>query len=378
MIITNVFLYRDDHTFKKHDIWLEGECIKSIREPGSVMPSSEVDIINGDGFFAIPGLVDIHMHGAAGHDFCDADEKGLQAIADFEASKGVLAICPATMSYNEDILNHVIDTAVAHKNHSGADLVGINMEGPFISPHKIGAQNPEYIMPCDKDMFLRLIKRSNGLIKLVDIAPEEPGALDFIKDFHNNIRISIAHTNGDYEIASAAFNMGACHMTHLFNAMPGIHHRKPGPIIAAKEALADVELIADGIHCHPAIIRFVFETFGAEKVVLISDSMMACGLPDGLYQLGGQSVTLKGTKCTLTDHPETIAGSAACLYDCMKNAIKSGVPIESAIRAASENPARCIGINKNYGKISPGYIGNIVLCDREMNIHSIIRHGSKL
>ena len=196
-------------------------------------PQEGEDVIDAGGAYALPGLVDIHFHGAVGHDFCDADEAGLQAIADFEASKGVLAICPATMTFSEEILNGIMDVAAAHKNERGADLVGINMEGPYISPKKVGAQNPKYVMAADAGMFRRLQARSGGLIKLVDVAPEEPGNLDFIKECRDEVRISIAHTCTDYDTAKAAFAAGASHMTHLYNAMPGITHREPGPIIAA-------------------------------------------------------------------------------------------------------------------------------------------------
>jgi len=167
----------------------------------------------------------------------------------------------------------------------------------------------------------RLQERSGGLIKLVDVAPEEPGNLDFIKECHNEVRISIAHTCTDYDTAVKAFEAGATHMTHLYNAMPGITHRAPGPIIAAMEHDAEVELITDNVHIHPAMVRFTFNTFGDDRICLIADSAMSCGLPDGQYSLGGQAITVKGPRATLTEHPDTIAGSNTCLYDCMKRAV---------------------------------------------------------
>ena len=337
------------------------------------------EVLDARGSYALPGLVDIHFHGAVGHDFCDADEAGLQAIADFEASKGVLAICPATMTFSEEILNGIMDAAAAHKNGRGADLVGINMEGPYISPRKVGAQNPKYVMGADAGMFRRLQARSGGLIKLVDVAPEEPGNLDFIRACRDEVRISIAHTCTDYETAKEAFAAGASHMTHLYNAMPGITHRAPGPIIAALEEGAEVELITDGVHIHPAMVRFTFRTFGDSHVILVADSMMACGLPDGQYSLGGQAVTVCGPRATLTEHPDTIAGSATCLYDCMRHAVLDmGVPLASAVRAASLNPARSIGIDADYGSLEPGRWGNVVLADGQLNIQKVIRRGKVL
>ena len=371
MIVRNAKVFTDGCRFVEKDL-----VIRDGRIVFGATPRADEEIVDAGGAYALPGLVDIHFHGAVGHDFCDADEAGLQAIADFEASKGVLAICPATMTFNEEILNGIMDVAAAHKNGRGADLVGINMEGPYISPSKVGAQNPKYVMGADAGMFRRLQARSGGLIKLVDVAPEEPGNLDFIRACHGEVRISIAHTCADYDTAKAAFAAGASHMTHLYNAMPGITHRAPGPIIAALEEGAEVELITDGIHIHPAMVRFTFNTFGDDHVILIADSMMACGLPDGQYSLGGQAVTVKGALATLTEHPGTIAGSATCLYDCMRHAVLDmGVPLASAVRAATLNPARSIGIDADYGSLEPGRWGNVVLADEQLNIQKVIQKG---
>ena len=203
MIIRNAKVFTLNGQFVEKDL-----VIRDGRIVFGAAPLADEEIVDAQGAYALPGLVDIHFHGAVGHDFCDADEAGLQAIADFEASKGVLAICPATMTFNEEILNGIMDVAAAHKNERGADLVGINMEGPYISPDKVGAQNPKYVMAADPGMFRRLQERSGGLIRLVDIAPEEPGNLDFIKACHNEVRISIAHTCADYDTAKAAFAAG--------------------------------------------------------------------------------------------------------------------------------------------------------------------------
>ena len=374
MLIKNAFVYTPRHTFEKGSI-----LIREGRIVPFGTPEEGEEVLDAEGLYALPGLVDIHFHGAMGKDFCDGTEEAIQTLADFEASKGVLAICPATMTFSEEILNGVMDASAAHKNGKGADLVGINMEGPFISPKKVGAQNPEYVHTADIEMFRRLQKRANGLIKLVDVAPEEPGALDFIRACRDEVRISIAHTCTDYDTAIAAFEAGATHMTHLYNAMPGITHRAPGPIIAALEKGAEVELITDNVHIHPAMVRFTFRTFGDDHTILIADSMMACGLPDGQYSLGGQAVTVEGRRATLTEQPGTIAGSATCLYDCMKVAVREmNVPLESAVRAASENPARSIGIDADYGSLAAGRYGNVILADADLNIQAVIQKGTRI
>ena len=337
------------------------------------------EILDAGGLLAIPGLVDIHFHGAMGRDFCDADEESLRIIAKYEAEQGILAICPATMTLPEEMLLPVMRTAAAHRNGEGADLVGINMEGPFISPGKVGAQNPVYVTGADGPMFDRLQEACGHLIRLVDLAPEEAGSMDFIRDYHDRVRISVAHTCADYETAEAAFAAGARHMTHLFNAMPGIGHREPGPIIAGLEAGATAEIIADGIHVHPAMVRMAFQSFGKDRMILISDSLEATGLKDGEYSLGGQSITLKGGKVVLTEHPETIAGSACNLYQCMKKAIlEMGIPAAAAIQAAAANPAKAIGIDRDYGSLTPGHYANVILADEDLQIRRIIQKGKVL
>lgn len=402
MWIKNAMVYTKDHKFEKADIQVEGEYIAQVMSDGSCMQERaagliEADIhitnpteIDADGLYAIPGLVDIHLHGAVGYDFCTAAVDELEKIAEYEARHGVLAICPATMSYSEEILGNIMDKARLYKQRHDAanqmqsteddavraELVGIHMEGPFISRKKAGAQNPVYIQPADMGMFRRLQERSGGLIRLLDLAPETDGAMAFIEQCHREVKISLGHTCCTYETAKEAFRKGADHLTHLYNAMPDIGHREPGPILAAVETGADAELIADGIHNHPAAVRMAFQLFGKERIVLISDSMEATGLPDGVYQLGGQSVTVKGKEAVLTERPDTIAGSVTNLYDCMVNCVQHmGIPLEDAIRAAAENPARAIGIDDKYGKIAPGQYGNILLVDKELHLQGIIHRG---
>ena len=367
MILQNALVYTPRHTFERGTLFIRNGRIVPF-----AAPEAGEEVIDAEGLYALPGLVDIHFHGAMGKDFCDGTEEAIQTLADFEASKGVLAICPATMTYPEEFLNHVMDAAAAHKNGRGADLVGINMEGPFISPKKVGAQNPEYVQGADAGMFRRLQKRAGGLIKLVDVAPEEPGNLDFIKECHNEVRISIAHTCTDYDTAVQAFEAGATHMTHLYNAMPPFAHRNPGVIGAAfDDPECCMELICDGYHIHGAVVRATFSMMGSERMVLISDSMMATGMPNGTYSLGGQAVWMKDGKATLTDG-ETIAGSATNLYDCMRKAVSFDIPLADAIFAATRNPAQSIGIYDEVGSIAPGKKAHVLLVDDELNLKQVI------
>lgn len=338
------------------------------------------DVYDAEGAYVIPGLVDVHFHGCDGHDFCEGDDRAFDAIARYEAKRGVTAICPATMTYPEERLADIMRAAAAYENPSdGASLVGINMEGPFISPDKIGAQNPAYVQGANIDMFRRLQEESGGLIKLVDIAPEEPGALDFISSVRDEVRVSLAHTCADYDTAAEAFRQGARHLTHCYNAMPPLHHRNPGPIAAAIDHPEVMpEIIADGVHIHPSMVRLAFSAFGDDRVVLVSDSMMATGLEDGEYSLGGQAVTVRGNLATL--HDGTIAGSATDLMSCLRIAVlKMGIPLESAVKAASANPAKAIGVFGDFGSIEAGKVADcVVLEPTTLEVKDVFLRGSRI
>lgn len=383
MIIQNAKVFDAGRGFVEKTLYLDGERLMEDQEAAE----KDGKVLDAGGLMAIPALVDIHFHGCDGVDFCDGTEESIARIAAYELRSGIGAICPATMTYDEKRIAQIADAAAAHVNGQkenpadsmGADLAGINMEGPFISMKKKGAQNGAYIRKPDVGMFLRLQKRAEGLFRLCSLAPEEPGSMEFIKAVKEKTVISVAHTCADYEIACRAFQAGASHVTHLFNAMPGLTHREPGPIAAAWENGATVELIADGIHIHPSVVRMVFSLFGDDCVVLISDSMMAAGLPDGDYELGGQAVTVRGAKAVLTHEPQTIAGSVTNLMNCMRNAVQSmGIPLESAIKAASCNPARVIGRENDYGNLKPGCYGNILLINDRLEIVHQLQRGKHL
>lgn len=357
--------------FVEDDIFIEGDRIVAT---GDEMG----EVIDAKGLLAIPGLVDVHSHGAVGHDFCDGTHESIDAITRYEASRGVTAWCGTTMTFPEEKLAGIMGCAAEHVDApDAAALVGINMEGPFISPEKVGAQNPAYVQQCNAAMFCRLQNASGGKIKLVDIAPEEPGALEFVDEMHDAVRISVAHTCANYDQAAEAFRRGAKHVTHLYNAMPGLHHRKPGVIPAALEAGATPEIIADGVHIHPAMVRLAFSMFGAERMILISDSMEATGMPDGEYSLGGQAVTKNGSHATL--HDGTLAGSATDLMGCMKvAATEMGLPLEVAVRAATENPARAIGLFDERGSLDAGKVADVVLLNADLNVAGVILRGKRI
>lgn len=374
LIIKGAKVFTPDRAFADKNLYIRGKYICK-GHPGN----SEPEILNAEGMYAIPGLVDIHLHGAVGCDICDATREALRRIAEYEAANGVLAICPATMTLSENDLCRIMSNVASYGDEQGADLVGIHMEGPFLSVNKRGAQKAEWIKAPDETMFHRLQKISGGRIRILDIAPETDGALSFIENCAEKVCISLAHTEADYDTAQNAFRAGARHMTHLFNAMPELGHRDPGPVAAAVETGAEAELICDGIHVHPAMVRMAFSLFGADRIIFISDSMRACGLQDGQYELGGQAVTVKGSKAVLTEDPTTIAGSVTNLFACMRKAVLDmRIPLEDAVAAATQNPARAIGIDDRYGKLEEGCFANVLLLDSQLRLRRIIQKGKIL
>ncbi|WP_415995871.1 N-acetylglucosamine-6-phosphate deacetylase [Gordonibacter pamelaeae] len=341
---------------------------------------AEGDVVDASGCYVIPGLVDLHFHGSAGADISVGDLAGLHRMGAYEASRGVTAMCPATMTLPEDVLMRAAQAAAAYEPAADeAALVGINMEGPFISPSKVGAQNPDYVRNPSAEEFRRLQEAAGGLFKLVDIAPEEPGAEEFIREMANEVRISLAHTCTDYDTAARAFELGARQLTHLYNAMDPMHHRKPGPIPAAVEhGEVTAEIIADGVHIHPAMVRLAFQLFGDNRMILISDTLRAAGLEDGTYDLGGQDVTVRGPVATIDNG--ALAGSVSDLMRCLTVAVRDmGIPLASAVKAASANPARALGLDAERGAIEAGKVADAVLLDKEtLDVRAVVLRGELL
>ena len=375
MRIRNANIYTEEHRFVRGDAAVEnGRFVSCTGDP-----AGEEAVVDAEGMYLIPGLVDIHFHGCKGADMCDGTKEALDVITSYEASVGVTSVCPATMTIPKDELLEVMKNAGSYEYSGGSHLVGINMEGPFISPAKKGAQAAENIMHCDYEYFSQLQKAANGLIKLVDIAPEEPGAMEFIDRAKGEVVISLAHTASGYDTAREAIEHGASHATHLYNAMPPLNHREPGVIGAVRDSeKCHPELICDGVHIHPSVIRATFAMFGADRMILISDSMRATGMPDGQYTLGGLDVKVVGNHATLVSDG-ALAGSVTNLADCLRTVVKKmEIPLETAIACATINPAKSLGIEDTYGSIAPGKKANIVLLDENLELKMVIKDGQEL
>lgn len=373
MLIKNGTVLTSDFVFAKTDLQIENGIITDIGAGNAQGP-----VLDAEGCYILPGFVDIHTHGCVNSDFCDADASGIEKMLHYYGSVGVTSVVPTTMSFNSEILTDVVNTIVPYfdKDGYGAVLRGINMEGPFINMNKKGAQNAEYIQNPDLAMFKQLYKLSGGRICLVDLAPELAGSLEFISAVESYVTVSIAHTEANYTQACEAFESGASHVTHLYNAMPPFTHRDPGVVGAAFDFAAHVELIADGIHLHPAVVRATFAMFGSDRICLISDSMRATGMPNGMYSLGGQPVQLRDGKATLEDG--TIAGSAVNLAEVCRRTIQFGIPIEQAVKAASFNNAVAAGLEDVAGSIQTGRRADLQIWNPDLTQKCVLCGGTAL
>ena len=289
---------------------------RAITAIGRLEGPADLDAAGG---YVIPGLVDIHTHGAVGEDFSDGKPQGLQPLADYYAAHGVTSYLATTMTLKEEVLTPAMHAVRDFKPGGGAKCAGVHLEGPFLSFAKRGAQAAENLHKPDAALFHRLNEASGGQVRLVTVACEEEGAIPFIREVSQVCTVSLGHTSADYDTAMAGFQAGASHATHLYNGMPSLLHRAPGVIGAAFDAGASVELICDGLHIHPAVIRATYQMFG-DKLNLISDSLRCAGMPDGDYELGGQPITVKNGKATLSG-TDTLAGSSISVLDALCNVV---------------------------------------------------------
>lgn len=349
---------------------------------GAVCPENvPSDAIDLQGATVIPGLVEVHSHGAAGYDFSDGDYEGLKAIAAYYAGVGVTSFAPASMTLPYEVLSVAFGNAkrlVEESLPGVAALRGIQMEGPYFSYKKRGAQNPDYLKDPDYDGFKKLYDDCGGLIRIVDVAPELPGAVEFVEKASKLCTVSVAHTDSDYDHAKAVFDAGATHLTHLYNAMPPIHHRTPGVIPAAAEnENVRAEIICDGHHIHPASVRLAFAMF-PNRMILVSDSGRCAGREEGYsFDLGGQMAEIRGGVAKLQG-TDTIACSAANLWECLTNVIGWGIPEEDAIRAATYNPACAIGAEKVVGSVETGKQADFLICAPDYSSRRVFIAGKEI
>lgn len=361
MIIKNGKVFDENCVFVEKDLYVEDGHFVTQQQLRSH------EILDAKGQYVIPGLIDVHTHGAMGFDFCNSGFDDLVKIAQYEKSVGVTSFCPTTMTIPFQNLYPLCEMISSPLPDNCGNIPGIHLEGPFLNSVRKGAQDSADMIPVSEELIGQLLTAFPNSIGLITIAPELDGGLSFIKKYKDCFTISCGHSDCDYEVALQAFQAGATHVTHLFNGMRPFHHRDPGIFGAAFDSPnAMVELICDGYHLHDSVIRSCFQTFTSDRIVLISDSMSATGMCDGTYQLGGQTVFVKEKKATLESG--NLAGSSTNLFDCMLHCVAAGIPFATAVKAATHNPARSIGIFNQVGSLSPGKKADFLFLDSQLHL----------
>lgn len=344
---------------------IEGERIKGL----CADDGSEGDRISLPGCMILPGFIDLHIHGAAGSDVCDGTPEAIRTISSYLARQGVTRFCPTTMTTSSLELEHIIGNIAQcmDKGVPGAGIHGIHLEGPFLSLEKCGVQNEKHIMNPDINYFRRLNETFPEVIRIVDIAPEKEGSMQFIEAASKYCVVSLSHSGSDYETAREAIRSGLSHVSHLFNAMTPINHRFPGAVMAVfDDDIVTAELICDGVHLHESIIRLAFLLLGRDRAITVSDSMRAAGMPDGEYFLGGKKVLVYDKRTSYANG--RLAGSTTTMIEEIKNLMHYGISFENAIRSATINPARRLSIDSVTGSIERGKLADLTVIDKDMNV----------
>ena len=341
----------------------------------SEVSKKEIEIIDGESGYLAPGFIDIHVHGNHGKDAMDATMEAIDTISKNIVKSGVTQFLPTTMTMSEQNIKDALENISTFKDKelTGAQILGVNVEGPFLNKEKKGAQPEEYIL----DPNLDLLKNHVDIIKLVTVAPEKPGAKEFIKEMHKRgIVTSVGHSKATYEDINEAYKWGLSHVTHLFNGMVGLHHRKPGIVGAALTTDMTVELIADLIHLSPVILDLVTKTKSVDEIILVTDAMRAAGLEDGEYSLGGQKVIVKGGEARL--ETGSLAGSTLTLNRAVKNMYNStDLELNSIIKMVTLNPAKLLGVENKKGKIENNYDADLVLMNKNLEVQKVFIKGER-
>ena len=367
MIIKNVKMLNENFEWITADIRIENGKFTEI----GCFPEDGISF--GDKR-VIPGFIDIHMHGAVGYNVVNADKSSYDKIGRYLASTGTTSylMAPATYLF-EDMKKYVALIGECVGRSEGANLLGTNMEGPFLSAKYKGAHREDWLRSVREFDFDAVNECAKGTILVTTVAPETDGAIEFIRTHSDKVKISLGHTGADYDTCMEAFCAGAVQVTHLFNAMPSLHHRNLSLISAALDYGAMAELICDGLHVAPSVVRAAYKMFGSDKLIVVNDTVMAAGMPDGVYNECGAEVIVKDG--IARQHDGTITGGTAPIIDCVKNLISWGIADFDAVKMASFNPAKSLGI-KNKGLIKPGYDADFLTVDKDFNLTDVYIGGN--
>ena len=375
MLLKNALLLTENFTLQHGDLRMQGDRITEI---GPSL-ADEPDSLDCGGALVVPGFVDIHTHGAENCDFANPNLDGLTRALQYDAKQGVTTVLPTMMTEPPEMIDRAMDVVRAYRAAppaNGAWVPGVHLEGPFFSLEKCGAQPPEWLIEPSVALFDRWNR--DGLVRLIAVAPELPNAMDFIRAVSAKCAVAIGHTTADYEITCAAFEAGATDATHLYNGMVGATHRAPGTVGAVWDTPnVFAELICDGRHIHPAIVRATFNLIG-DRIAMISDSLMITGQPEGtqVVDVSGARLTIRDGRAELDSG--TIAGCCVPLAECVRRAISFGIAPEKVFRAASLNPARVVGLDNEVGTLSVGKRANILLLNADYTPKQVFVNGNAI
>ena len=375
MLIKNCnIIYLDK--IEKGSVLIENGKIKEIN-PSNV---NDTEVIDAEGLYLSPGFIDVHIHGAGGCDTMDGTVESINTIAKTIVEHGTTSFTPTTMTVAaEDIRKSMkVIKKLKEEGTEGANVLGAHLEGPFISPKAIGAQNPNFLLAPSVENYNKIVGDYGDAVVSITMAPEVEGAKELIKYLSDNgVTVSMGHTKATYDEAIEGIKCGACHSTHLYNAMTPFTHREPGVVGATFDTDITTETISDGIHISYPALRTAYKQKGTDKVLLVSDAMEACGMPDGQYSLGGQDVIVKNGAARLLDG--TLAGSVLTLDKAVKNIYSnSNYPLNEVVRMATYNGAKHCHVEDHKGLIKAGYDADLILFNEDIEIQKVFVKGKKV
>lgn len=375
--IINGIVFKDGKWLDDMDLLLDGSSIAGLIERDEKV---DAEVIDAEGNYICPGFINLHIHGAEGHDVMDGTEESIRALAKFSAKHGSTSFLPTTVTGSvEDTRRSLQATKnVMETDYEGANILGMHLEGPFIDYEYKGAQLDQYIQDPSIENYLELAGGFEDIVKLITLAPEKEGAKELIEYLkEKGVTVSMGHTGASYDTCMEAFKWGVSHVTHCYNGIVPLHHRNPGAIGAAfDQGDVTIELIADLIHVHPAMLRLAIGAKGCGCTALVTDSMAATNLGDGKYVLGEKKVWVEDGIARIAEG--NLAGSTLTHDAALRNIVEIGVPLEDAIIMLSTTPARIVGVDDHKGKIEKGYDADIVILDRDLQIDRVFVRGKSI